>query len=202
MSNFVLDRKKYIVLVDLDDTIYPFIPKILERYNEKYSDNLNISNITDYKIKNFIKPECENIFKEFANKSLFDNITLTSDVKDTLSILNNKYNIFFTTSGHPKTTKHRDKLLSRNLPWYSSSQIISIKYKDFIYADYLIDDCLDNFTEYSMYRGILKTQPWNLSNPSSNEIRINNFSEVLKVFEEEEYMRKCEMCDYNNLFED
>ena len=183
MSKFIIDRKKYIVLVDLDDTIYPFIPKILERYNEKYSDRLTISDITDYKIKKFIKPECENIFKEFANKKLFNDITLTSDVKDTLSILNEKYNIFFTTAGHPKTTKHRDKLLSRNLPWYSTGQLISIKYKDLIWSDFLIDDCLDNFTEHSVYRGILKTQPWNLNNLPSSKIRINDFSDVLKVFE-------------------
>jgi 5'(3')-deoxyribonucleotidase len=202
MSNFILDRKKYIVLVDLDDTIYPFIPKILERYNEKYSDNLTISDITNYRIKKFIKPECENIFKEFANKKLFNDITLTSDVKDTLSILNEKYNIFFTTAGHPKTTKHRDKLLSRNLPWYSTGQLISIKYKDLIWSDFLIDDCLDNFTEYSMYKGILKSQPWNINNLPPNEIRINDFSDVLKVFEEEEYMRKCEIYDYKNIWED
>lgn len=171
------NNKEIIVGVDLDDTLYSFVEPLLNKYNVAYNDNLKLSDITDYKLSNFLKPDCKNIFKEFADKELFNNIKIEQYVIDELTKLNEEFTLYFVTAGAPITVRDRDKMLSRNIDWYTSSQLIICRNKELLKLDYLIDDCLGNVAKGS-YKGILLTKPWNLYSNYPNTYRINGFNEA------------------------
>ena len=171
-------QKKLRVCCDLDDTIYGFIPAILQRYNKKYNDDLSIRCITDYEIRKFLKPECEHLFQEFANKKLFKKIVMSQEVINTLTEMNEKYELYFLTAGHPKTTRYRDKLLSRYLPWYSSGQLISCRNKWLVKFDVLVDDCVANINNIDGV-GILIKQPWNTLSGYSKALTCEKFDKTV-----------------------
>lgn len=50
----------------MDEVINNLVEKILVEYNKQYNDSLTLNDITDWEVKKFIKPECENIFTEFG----------------------------------------------------------------------------------------------------------------------------------------
>jgi 5'(3')-deoxyribonucleotidase len=170
-----LIENKLVVCIDLDDTLYPFVSTILKKYNKKYQDDLSVRYITDYNIRKFIKPECINIFQEFANKKLFKKIIIFQEVIDALTEINDKYELYFLTAGHPKTTRYRDKLLSRYLPWYSSGQLISCRNKWLVKTDVLVDDCVDNVNNIDGV-GILIRQPWNMNSGYCKELTCEKFN--------------------------
>jgi len=168
--------------LDLDDCCYDFIEPLLTRYNVVYNDNLKFSDIVDYRIKKFLKPECKNIFKEFADKDFFNSITLEPHVVKELTKLNERYDLYFCTAGAPITIRDRDKMLSRNLDWYTSSQLIVCRDKAMLKLDYLVDDCLDNVTKGD-YTGIIYTKPWNMYGDYPNSRRVNGFNEICDKIE-------------------
>lgn len=175
-------RNKPIVGVDIDDTITDFVEPLLERYNNVYHDNVKFTDITDYYIKQFLKPECTNIFKEFANKQFFADTVIKEYIKNELRKLNDKYDLYFVTAGAPITIRDRDKMLSRNLDWYTSSQLIVCRDKGMLKLDYLIDDNVTN-CEVGDYDGILITRPWNLYSNYNIALRVNGFNEVCNKIE-------------------
>lgn len=176
-------NKDIIVGVDLDDTVYPFVAPLLEKYNKAYQDNLTTEDITNYKISQFLKPECHNIFKEFANKEFFKCITFDPKVVKALTELNEEYTLYFVTAGAPITVRDRDKMLARNLDWYTSSQLVICRDKSLLKLDYLIDDCYANCYKGD-YMGIMVKQPWNIKTPYNSAFRINHFTEVCHKIKE------------------
>ena len=55
------------ILCDVDEVINNLVEKILVEYNKQYNDSLTLNDITDWEVKKFIKPECENIFTEYVS---------------------------------------------------------------------------------------------------------------------------------------
>lgn len=178
--------------VDLDDTLYFFIAPLLERYNFAYNDNVKFEDITDYHIHNFLSPHCENIFREFADKEFFNQIYIEKEVIDELTKLNDKYQLYFVTAGAAITIRDRDKLLSRNLNWYKTEQLIVCRDKHLLKFDYLIDDYQGNLSGMNDYTGILIDKPWNQNN--STFIRSNGFvgvSDIIERIEDNHIPQNC-----------
>ena len=185
-------RNKPIVGVDLDDTIYKFVEPLLKKYNIVYHDNIKFEDITNYHIHNFLRPECKNIFKDFANKAFFEDIVIDDDVKKELKKINEKYQLYFVTAGAPITIRDRDKILSRNLDWYSSSQLIACKDKHLLKLDYLIDDCQHNLEGLNDYVGILIDKPWNRM--CDRFIRSQSFISIADIIERIDSKKSEEPC--------
>ena len=53
------------IATDIDECLNDMLTKILPLYNEKYGDDLHYTELTKYKIDEFIKPECFNLFENF-----------------------------------------------------------------------------------------------------------------------------------------
>jgi len=54
--------KKLRIGVDIDSVVNDLSAAVLEVYNEDSGDNLTISDITDYMIEKFVKPEYKESF--------------------------------------------------------------------------------------------------------------------------------------------
>jgi 5'(3')-deoxyribonucleotidase len=149
-----------IIGIDMDDSIFDFIPSVLKKYNEAYNDNVQYEDITDYGIAKFLKPECKNIFQEFANDELFLNLEPKENAVEVITDLNKQHDVYFISAGHPYTAKARDQILQKTFDWYKSKQLILCPPKKLMKVDLLIDDCIDNVIS-GEYESILFTEPWN-----------------------------------------
>ena len=164
----------------MDDTLYSLVDYVLPLYTKQYNDNIKIEDLKEYKIHKFLKPECENIFKEFLHEDVFESIKISDEVIDTIEYLNEFVDIYYPSAGHIKTREWRVNLLKRNIPSFQSDQLILTKEKwKLDWLDVLVDDCLDNFIGFKGYR-IVKDRPWN-SNGScyfDYDFRVYNFNDV------------------------
>lgn len=153
------DKKR--IFCDIDNTIFPLLETILPVYNEKYGDNLQFEQITDYDTNMFIKSSCTNFFKEFMVEDIWKTAKPYENSVEILTQLNEQHEIYFVTAGHPNTAKFRDDWLEKYFSsFYSSSQLIICRYKQLLIGDLLIDDYYANINGGS-YRGLLYEQPWN-----------------------------------------
>lgn len=173
-----------IIGIDMDDTLYGFVPMVLDKYNSEYKDNVKKEDITSWNIHQFLKPECKNVFS-LVNDELFESITIEEDAKEFVErLFVKKHEVYFVTAGHPKTIQARDRLLKRNFKKFNSENLIMCRQKNLLHLDILIDDCADYFSKdlFYKYDCFLKVQPWNKN--SKLPVRIFKFNkfEDLKRF--------------------
>lgn len=150
-----------IVGCDIDEVINLHNQVILKYYNAKYNDNVQYKDITDYKIQDFLKPECKHLFEEFCTEEFIEGLQITPEDIITLTMLNSEYELYFCTARHPHVMAATDRWLEKNLPWYHSEQLIRCKNKHILQVDYLIDDYIGNLIG-GCYRKIMMTRPWNI----------------------------------------
>lgn len=156
--------------IDIDDTITTnFTQTLLDLYNKKYNDNLSLSDITDYDLQRFLKPECEDVFAEFIDEAFIMSLNIPSSTIDALTKLNAEHEIFFITAAFPNSIEWRDKLLKTYLPWYNVNQLIMCRAKYLLDIDFLIDDNPNNFAD-AKYQGIIIDKPWNQQAEASYRI--------------------------------
>ena len=148
------------VMIDLDDVVWDFVGTLIEKYNKKYEDSIEKSDIKDWKISLFLKPECENIFKEFVNEDFFKDLSIDTDIKTCLTLINEYADLYFVTAGHSKTIPHRARVLKRELDWFRDVQLVKLTDKSKFVCDYSVDDNVDNCFN-SRGQAYLITQPWN-----------------------------------------
>lgn len=145
--------------IDLDDTLNNLISTLLIPYNQKYDDNLSMDDITDYKIHKFLRPECTNIFKEFAKDNLLYSLNPEPYSIEVLTRLNKKHTIYFVTAAHASTIRIRDKWLAKHFKFYSTGQLINCRDKHLLRLDVLVDDCIAQHG--GEYHSLLYDKPWN-----------------------------------------
>lgn len=148
------------VMIDLDDVVWDFVGNLIEKYNMKYDDSIEKSDINDWKISKFLKPECENIFKEFVCEDFFKELTIDGDIKTCLTLIDDYADLYFVTAGHSKTIPYRAKALKGQLKWFRDVQLVKLTDKSKFYCDYSVDDNIDNCFN-SKGQAYLVTQPWN-----------------------------------------
>lgn len=134
--------------------------KILPLYNAKYDDSLLYNHINQYEMKQFVKPECKNIFEEFVDGDFYAGLDVAPGAVDVLSELAKKHDIYFVTAGHPYTMKARDEWLERIFSFYRSGSLIMCRMKQLLDLDILVDDYEFNLIG-GKYLGLLLDRPWN-----------------------------------------
>lgn len=145
---------------DMDETLSPFIYEVVKAYNRTYRKDLNYYDIDQYDITPFIVPECKNIWQEFCTDRFIRELIVEPTAVETLCKLNETYDIYFVTAGHPNTMKARDQWLAAHFPFYKSSMLIASREKQMIKLNYLTDDFEGNLVGGD-YRGFLVNRPWN-----------------------------------------
>lgn len=176
--------KHPIIATDLDDCVFDnFVTRLLELYDAKYNDNLSLSDITDYNIRNFIKPECKNIFQEFVDDAFIHSLSISQETIEFLKWANDYGELIFITAGHPYTMESRHDVLAKNLDFYSSKYLWRGENKQLFKCDYLIDDCIDNL-RFNVATTICMNRPWNSTGYA--DVRVNGFSEVKNFILEQE----------------
>lgn len=176
------------IATDIDECLNDMLAKILPLYNEKYGDDLHYREFTKYNVDAFIKPECNNLFEEFANDDLIASTVPAPDSVDVLSELAKRHDIYFVTAGHPYTAKARDIWLGHHFPFYQSRNLIMCREKQLLDMDVLIDDYEMNLIG-GRYKKFLISKPWNKEFATSlfGITRVYGFAEIPKYIRDMEH---------------
>lgn len=172
------------ILIDCDDVIWDLITPWLEKYNHTYNDTLTVSQITDWDITKFVKPECGRKIYNLLDNYIYDSVIEIPHAKETIDWLRTKgHNIFFVTSGfHFRKAaflvKHGFSLAKHTL---YADDIIFCRDKSMINGDAIIDDRMKNLTGHRIK--LLYQRPWNKSEPPTHGIiQVCNWLEIQHVF--------------------
>lgn len=177
------------VLVDIDETLNNLVPTLLNKYNDKYTDNIKLSDIVDYRIHKFLKPECENLFKEFVDDETILGLSVKPYAVEALTEISKYADIYFVTAGHPATAKARDKWLQKHFPFYTGNQLVLCRDKYIINADIMIDDNTENILKSPCSHKFLFDMPWNtVQNLYKNGITLPN--DVVRCYDWEHILRE------------
>lgn len=165
--------------------------KILPIYNAKYNDNLVMDDIIEYDMRTLIKPECVNPWSEFVDDAFYESLDVTPNAVEVLSELKKAgHEIYFATAGHPYTMRARDNWLERFFPFYKTGNLISIREKQLLRVDFLVDDYEGNLIN-GMYYGLLMNYPWNKDFPTRlyRTKRIFDITEVPRIIRD--FEKRC-----------
>lgn len=181
-------RKINTILCDIDEVVNNLISRILERYNKKYNDTLRFDDITEYEIKKFLKPECENIFDEFCTDEFLYSLDVQPKAKEVIEELLEKYNFYFVSSKFPEHVKITDDWLKHHFNGYDCSKLITCRNKSLVHGDILIDDCIGNFaTDNNKVRPVkynfIFDKPWNRTCIEDNvrTFRVHGWEEISEL---------------------
>lgn len=178
------NKKKLTILCDIDGVVDNLVECILEKYNEKYHDNLQIKDITQYDMNKFTKPECENVMLEFCNDDTISRMLPLEGSVEAVTKLMEKHNFYFVTSTYPQNVGYKHEWLKRFFPLYNEKNLIVAYNKEVIRGDILIDDCASNMSN-NVEMNLLYNQPWNMEVQTiKNFRRVYSWENILDYIQE------------------
>lgn len=184
-----------IIGCDIDDVLNNQVDELLKLYNKKYDDTLMLSGITDWQIRNFLKPECTHLFEEFCTESFIEGLEMSNETIDVLTGIHKEHALHFCTARHPYIMAATDKWLEKYLPWYRSGQLIRAKTKQLLKFDVMIDDNIGNLYG-GEYIKLLIDKPWNRqSEQEDDEEGICRIKDLREAYEAIAVFDSCLICE-------
>lgn len=155
------------IMVDIDGILNTLDTTVLEVYNEDSGDNLLPTDVTEYHIEKFVKPEYRENFKNyFLDKRVWQRIKVVKYACEVLNKLwDEGYNLIFVTKTECENMVKKRNWLNRNFPFMGADNIRKRLYsapkKQLIRADIAIDDGLFNLIGDRTYYSICFDKPYN-----------------------------------------
>lgn len=179
--------------VDIDNVISTTTVSVINYINKRLPDiNLQIENIKTYWIEDVIPEGYKWIVDQsFHDSKMWKEVQLVDDCAIFIEKLFNKKNeIYFVTATSGDNVKKKINFLNRSFPFFPKGYIekhfISIKEKQLLNIDFLIDDCLENLTGPRNYISICLDYPWNQTgNDVPNFVRVKNWEEIYNIIMED-----------------
>ena len=173
-----------IISVDIDNILNTLTEAVLDVYNADSGDSLTLSDITEYRIENFVKPEFrKNFYQYFLDKRIWKRIKVQPRCREVLAKLHREgYRIIFVTTTEPENLPKKKNWLIRNFPFVDTrSSLFSCPTKQLLKCDVLIDDCLGNLIGDREYYSLCLDYPWNReewADKEPNFSRLKDWNEV------------------------
>ena len=153
-----------VIAVDFDETLFSTLGKVIDIYNQRYSDTLSLDQITTYNLYECLPAHtADKLLELFVDKEVYDNLQpYKGSVKALQTLANNGYEIYIATATSSKNLEWKEQLLRRYFPFIPKENLIRIHNKKLLNVDVLIEDNLDTLTQTFADR-ICFDQPWNRS---------------------------------------
>lgn len=164
--------------IDVDNVLNNLTECVLKVYNEDSGDNLQLSDITQYGMENFVKEEYKaDFYKYFLDKRVWKQVEI---VKEAVPVIKEWYEqgheIIFITTTWAENLPKKKSWLSKHFPFLDIQNCLyAVPKKQLIKCDVLIDDCTDNLSG-GEYVPICYSQPWNENNYFT--LRADNWNQV------------------------
>jgi len=169
--------------IDLDDTLNCLCKKWIESYNEKYSDNVPLSDIKSWNITEYVKPECgTDIYKFLAIPGFFRDLDIKPNAIEVVKWLCENYDVYIVSAAHYAVTGDKGAWLQEHFPFIPYQNIIFCTNKNLVHTDYLIDDGTHNLETFTG-KGLLFDAHHNQAEDRFH--RLKGWLEVKDYFEKE-----------------
>lgn len=178
---------------DVDNVICNTTEEILNFINNKLPEaNLKIEDIKSYWIEESLPQKDRWIVPlAFTMKEVWKKVKLIEGSVQAIERLYNEgHEIYFVTATTPENFRKKISFLKRNFPFLPASYIennsISIKKKQLLDLDILVDDYLENLIGRRNYTSICFDYPWNQNYKDNGDTfrRAYNWTEVEKIIRE------------------
>jgi len=184
-----MNKKDYIILVDLDDTIEDLLTAWVNYLNKVYDTNVDSEEITDWKISNFF-PELtsEQLYEPLVDPELWKTVRpIPGAVKYLRKLIEEGFTVRICTASSPTSYALKMKhFVKRYLPFIDTRlHCLCAHDKQLIKGNILLDDNFENLLGGS-YKGILFNRKHNEKYPNpSNLIRVDSWEEFYNIVEKE-----------------
>ena len=172
--------------IDIDGTINNLCESVLMIYNQDSNDNLQISDITEYYVENFAKPEYrKEFYKYYIDKRVWKLVKMDKMAQEYINKLNTDgHEIYFVTSTEPANIYKKSGWLQKHFPDINiRKRLIRCYNKQLLSGlDILVDDYEMNLIGGS-YKKILLDKPWNQNTDDRyfGLFRVNNWKEIYEI---------------------
>lgn len=182
-----------IVALDIDNVIVDTTANVVDYINERLPNiNLKIEDITSYWIEGALPSEYRWIVEAaFEDRAMWKRVKLIDGAAEAIEKLYNEgCEIYFATATTANNFRKKVRFLERSFPFFPKDYVrrhaISIKNKQLLDVDYLVDDCTDNLTGRRRYKSICFDYPWNQDFVDNGDTRRRayNWSEIYSIIRE------------------
>lgn len=135
--------KKLHILCDLDSTVVDLLGLWLDRYNNKYNDNVTPENVLSFDIHKYVKPECGELIYELLDEQFFTDVKPYEGAIEGLEELAKHHRIHVVTAfstDKPFTAAAKTAWVRKHMPFVHKRFITLMSQKHLIHADALLDD--------------------------------------------------------------
>lgn len=166
-----MEKKDFIIGVDMDDTIENLMNAWVEYLNTRYGTTVKSDEIIEWEVAKFfpsIPPD--KLYEPLYSEEFWKTVKPKKDAQTYLKKLYDEgYSIFIVTCSHYASVKVKvENCLLKYYPYIDWRQIITIRFKQMLTLDVLIDDYHKNLINGS-YKGILIDNPYNRSFKEDNK---------------------------------
>lgn len=191
--------------IDIDNVVCNSTEQVLKYINERAGTNLELSDITNYFIEDFLPDEHRHLVSQaFHDKEMWRTVTLLPDVKECVERLQQLGNeIYFVTATTFANINKKSSFLRKHFPQINiDDRLINIRNKQLLRLDILIDDYLENLLYDRTYYSVAFDYPWNQTDkPLPMFTRAKNWNEVVqKVLMIESLIKENEYVNKNKVF--
>lgn len=148
--------------IDVDNVINNLTECVLSIYNEDTGSDLKITDITDYDMTMFVKPELkENFYRYFSDDRVWERLQIKDGAADCIEEIAKKHEIYFVTSTYPENVNRKAKWLSEHIRGVDvDKRLIVCHNKPLLEGlDILFDDYEPNLR--GSYTRVLMDYAWN-----------------------------------------
>lgn len=178
------------IALDIDNVCCNTTEEVLRFINERLPTlNLQIEDLTQYMIERALPQEYQWIVEmAFRSPEMWKKVKLLDNCAAAINFLySSGHEIYFATATTADNFRKKIKFLERELSFlpqgYVRHRAISIKEKQLLNVDFLVDDYLGNLTGRRGYTSICMAYPWNLECPE-DIYRVHGWKECVRLFEE------------------
>lgn len=177
------------ILLDCDDVITNFLGHLVETWNQTVQDETKKIDIEDIKSWDLSKYADPSIYDIFRSQGFFEELRAKEYSISTIKQLieSTRYDIYVVTDcGTPYELAEKLRWFQRYIPEFNTLRIISIKEKDMIRGDILVDDKIANLDACARYMDcIIYDMPSNQG--VTRYPRIKTLKDLIPILEEKFY---------------
>ena len=189
------EPKELVIGLDVDDVLLDLMARWVQEYNEKWSDNLHVKDITSWDFYKYVLPQCGKSIYRFLQPEMYQHVKPLVGAADFVQAIRDRGHTprYITACGDPQQhIRHRafatakwDALIRHGIAM-DGELLLPGRDKSHAPVDMLIDDRIHNVAEFRNGLGVLFTQPWNRS---SHLTRARSFEDALDLIDR--YARHC-----------
>lgn len=182
------------IALDFDETLFPTLEKVVEIYNKRHSTNIELSQITTYRLHDSLPTEiADELLELFVDKDAYNCLQpYKGAIRAIKTLVEQGHEIYIATASDVRNMEWKEELLQKHFPFIPKKNLIRIYNKALLNVDVLIDDNIDTLKSTFADR-VCFDQPWNVDTEADwvySIYRIHHWGEINNIIQSIERKEK------------